>query len=72
VGTGFSSATNAKRFALDHAQTKIERDDDSEEMSSREEREMADVTYFVALPFIGTDQGVAPGSRSNASIQTLP
>jgi hypothetical protein len=33
---------------------------------------MAEVTYFVALPFIAADEGVAPGSRSNASIPTLP
>ena len=33
---------------------------------------MAQVTYFVALPFIAADEGVAPGGRSNASIPTLP
>lgn len=33
---------------------------------------MAQVTYFVALPFIAADEGVALGSRSNASIPTLP
>jgi len=31
---------------------------------------MAEVTYYVALPFIASDDGVAAGDRPNASIPT--
>jgi hypothetical protein len=33
---------------------------------------MAEMTYFVALPFIASDNGVAPVNRLNASIPTQP
>jgi hypothetical protein len=31
---------------------------------------MAEVTYFVALPFVAADDGIAAGDRPNASIRS--
>jgi hypothetical protein len=51
-----------------YARGRIDVPQDCKEMAELVGTEMAEVTYYVALPFVAADDGIAPGKRSSASI----